>query len=209
MTVAHPDADALARFSSVIADELNVKDVQLTTDVASAGTFQLEVVPKALGPRVGGQVQQVIKAVKAGDWSTDPATGRPVAAGVLLEEGEYTMRLQAADADASAALPGNVGVVSLDLAVTDALREEGMARDVIRVVQQARRDAGLQVSDRIALVISGPDEVIDAVRTHRDLVAGEVLATVVELQPADAPPAGGVAAEVGDDLAITVRVTKA
>jgi isoleucyl-tRNA synthetase len=209
VTVAHPDAASLQRFSSVIADELNVKDVRLTDDVAAAGTFQLEVVPKVLGPRVGGQVQQVIKAVKAGDWATDPATGRPVAAGLVLEDGEFTMRLQAADAAASAALPGNAGVVILDLAVTDALREEGLARDLVRVVQQARRDARLDVSDRISLVVAAGDEVLDAVRVHRDFVTGEVLATAVELLPAEAAPAGATSAEVGDGLAVGVVVSKA
>ena len=107
------------------------------------------MVPRALGPRVGGQVQQVIKAVKAGDWSL--VDGAPVAAGVTLQEGEYELKLVAADAEHSAPLPGGEGVVVLDTAVTPELAAEGLARDVIRVVQQARRDADLDVSDRIAL----------------------------------------------------------
>ena len=70
------------------------------------------MVPRALGPRVGGTVQQVIKAVKAGDWSL--VDGAPIAAGVTLQEGEYELRLVAADAEHSAALPGDGGVVVLD-----------------------------------------------------------------------------------------------
>ena len=103
------------------------------------------------GPRVGGQVQQVIKAVKAGDWSL--VDGRPVAAGVTLQEGEYELQLVAADAEHSAPLPGGEGVVVLDTEVTPELAAEGLARDVVRVVQQARREAGLDVSDRISLVV--------------------------------------------------------
>jgi isoleucyl-tRNA synthetase len=209
VTVAHPDAPSLQRFAPVIAEELNVKDVRLTADVGSAGSFVLQVVPGVLGPRIGKQVQAVIAAVKKGEWTTDAATGRPAAAGVVLEEGEYSMRLQAADAEASSALPGNSGVVSLDLDVTSELHAEGLARDVIRAVQQARRDAGLEVSDRIALVVSGPDVALDALRTHRNFVAGEVLATAVELLPTDAAPAGATPAEVGDGVAITISVTKA
>jgi isoleucyl-tRNA synthetase len=99
-------------------------------------------------------------------------------------------------------------VVSLDLTVTDALREEGLARDVVRVVQQARRDAGLRVSDRIDLTVSGPDAVLDAVRRHQAFLAGEVLATTVELESGP-PPAGGATAEVGDGLTVTVAVARA
>ena len=82
------------------------------------------MVPRALGPRVGGQVQQVIKAVKAGDWSL--VDGAPVAAGVTLQEGEYELKLVAADAEHSAPLPGGEGVVVLD---TDGHRRSSPPRD--------------------------------------------------------------------------------
>ncbi len=96
----------------------------------------------------------MIKAVKAGDWSSW-STATPVAGGVTLLEGEYELRLVAADAEHSAPLPGGEGVVVLDTAVTPELAAEGLARDVVRVVQQARRDAGLDVSDRITVVVAG------------------------------------------------------
>src|SRR4029453_13238292 len=97
------------------------------------GEQVLSVMPRALGPRVGAQVQNVIKAVKAGDWSL--VDGRPVAAGVALEDGEYELKLVAADAEHSVPLPGGEGVVVLDTTVTPELAAEGLARDVVRVVQ--------------------------------------------------------------------------
>ena len=106
-----------------MADEVNVKSVVFTADLAAYCQQVLTVVPRVLGPRVGGQVQQVIKAVKAGDWSL--VDGRPVAAGVTLQEGEYELRLVAADAEHSAPLPGGEGVVVLDTAVTPELAAEG------------------------------------------------------------------------------------
>ena len=105
--------------------------------------------PRVLGPRLGGQVQQVIRAVKAGSWTQ--AGDRVEAAGVVLEPGEYELKLAAADPDSTSALPGNTGLIALDLRVTPELAAEGTARDVVRIVQQARRDAGLAVSDRIRL----------------------------------------------------------
>ncbi|HEU5111109.1 MAG TPA: class I tRNA ligase family protein, partial [Micromonosporaceae bacterium] len=204
LTVAFPGADRLPRpLVDLVADEVNVKSVTFTADVAAYCRQVLTVVPRALGPRVGGAVQQVIKAVKAGEWSL--VDGRPVAAGETLGEGEYELRLVAADAEHTAPLPGGEGVVVLDTTVTPELAAEGLARDVVRVVQQARRDADLNVSDRVRLVLSAADDVVEAVRTHRDFVAREVLATAVEF--GEVP--GGFAGEVGDGGTVTVSVTPA
>ncbi|MFF5292957.1 isoleucine--tRNA ligase [Paractinoplanes globisporus] len=204
LTVATADAAALASFGDLLADEVNVKDVVFTDDVAGYSEQVLTVVPRALGPRVGKQVQQVIQAVKKGEWTL--VDGAPVAAGVTLQEGEYELKQVAADVANSAPLPGGAGVVVLDTVVTPELLAEGLARDVIRVVQQARRDAGLDVSDRIALTVSATEAVQLAVGAHRDFVAGETLATSVGFAAAGAP---GFAGEVGDGEEITVTVSRA
>jgi isoleucyl-tRNA synthetase len=205
LTVASPDADRLRPFADLIADEVNVKSVEFTTDLAGYCERVLTVVPRVLGPRLGKAVQQVIRAVKAGDWST--VDGRPVVGGVggvALEEGEYELRLVAADAERSAPLPGGEGVVVLDLAVTPELAAEGLARDVVRVVQQARREAGLDVADRITLVIEASPTVSAAVEAHREFVAAETLARGVELGPAGEPAFTGEAGE-GDPVRVTVH----
>jgi isoleucyl-tRNA synthetase len=201
LTVATADAAALAGFGDLLSDEVNVKDVVFTDDVATYCTQVLTVVPRALGPRLGKQVQQVIKAVKAGEWEL--VDGAPVAAGVALQPGEYELKLVAADVENSAPLPAGAGVVVLDTAVTPELSAEGLARDVIRVVQQARRDAGLDVSDRISLVVSAPAAVRAAVEAHRDFVAGETLATSLSFGDVE-----GFAGEVGDGEQVIVAVTR-
>jgi isoleucyl-tRNA synthetase len=202
LTVATGPAASLAEFRDLLSDEVNVKDVVFSDDVATYCEQVLTVVPRALGPRLGKQVQQVIKAVKSGDWEL--VDGAPVAAGVTLQEGEYELKLVAADAENSAPLPAGAGVVVLDTAVTPELAAEGLARDVIRVVQQARRDAGLDVSDRIALTVAASGPVTAAVEAHRDFVAAETLATSLTLGDAT----GGFADEVGDGETVTVTVTR-
>jgi isoleucyl-tRNA synthetase len=207
LTVATPRPDVLRPFADLVADEVNVKSVVFTDEVADYCETVLTVVPRALGPRVGPAVQQVIRAVKAGDWSL--ADGTPVAAGVALQEGEYELRMVATDSGdgtRSSALIGAEGVVVLDTAVTPELAAEGLARDVVRVVQQARREAGLNVSDRISLVVEGPAEVAEAVGRHREFVAGEVLATSLDLGPAGQAAFDG---EVGDGQTVRVAVTRA
>jgi isoleucyl-tRNA synthetase len=208
LTVASPAASALTPFARLVADEVNVKEVEFTDEVSAYCQQVLTVVPRALGPRVGGAVQQVIKAVKAGEWSL--VDGAPVAAGVTLQEGEYELRLVAADASHSAPLPGGEGVVVLDTAVTPELAAEGLARDVVRVVQQARREASLDVTDRVRLVLAASDEVVTAVDRHRDFVAGEVLADSVEFGAVDAFPAGVAAfqGEVGEGGTVSVAVSR-
>jgi isoleucyl-tRNA synthetase len=202
LTVATPRADELRPFVDLVADEVNVKSVDLTADLAGHCEQVLTLVPRVLGPRVGKQVQTVIKAVKAGEWQL--VDGKPVAAGVTLEDGEYELKLVAADADHSAPLPGGEGVVVLDTAVTPELAAEGLARDVVRVVQMARRDAGLAVSDRITLVVDAPGEVGDAVRAHSAFVAAETLATSVSVEAVE----GGFEGEAGEGTPVRVRVAR-
>ncbi|GAA3825397.1 isoleucine--tRNA ligase [Amycolatopsis tucumanensis] len=204
MLIAADDAEALADFTDIIADEVNVKSVELSTDVAAHGRFEVAVNARAAGPRLGRDVQKVIKAVKAGDWTTSPS-GAVVAAGIELAEGEYERRLVAKDEGATAELPGGSGLVQLDTAVTPELAAEGVARDLVRVVQQARRDAGLDVADRIALTVDAPEDVVAAAKAHEEFVAGETLANSVSYGHVD----GGFGGAVGDGDKITVAVTKA
>jgi isoleucyl-tRNA synthetase len=203
LVVAAPDADALAPFVGLIADEVNVKEVELTTDVAAHGHFELVVNARVVGPRLGGDTQKVIRAVKSGEWTTS-AAGTVVAAGIDLRDGEYERRLVATDAGLTAALPGGAGLVVLDTNVTAELAAEGVARDVIRAVQQARRDAGFAVSDRITVHLAADEVVQAAVRTHEAFLRTETLADSVAYLSAD--EAGDTHATVGDGAAISVVV---
>ncbi|MEC3977692.1 isoleucine--tRNA ligase [Amycolatopsis sp. H20-H5] len=204
LLVASPDAELLADFGDILRDEVNVKSVELTTDVAAHGGFEVVVNARAAGPRIGKDVQKVIKAVKAGDWTTSPS-GAVLAAGIELAEGEYERRLVAKDPGAAAELPGGSGLVLLDTEVSAELAAEGLARDLVRVVQQARRDASLDVADRIALTISAPGDVVVAARTHEQFIAAETLATSVGYGEV----AEGSTGTVGDGTKVTVLVTKA
>ncbi len=190
LTVVVDDVAALGGFEPVLADELNVKQVRLveagSDDAAAYAVEQrLTVNARAAGPRLGKDVQAVIRGAKSGDWSV-AADGTVTAGGFALQEGEYTLETVAGDATggaATAVLPRG-GFVVLDTTLTPELEAEGVARDLVRTVQQARRDAGLDVSDRIALTISGPDDVVAAARAHEALVAGETLATSVSYEDA-------------------------
>ncbi|MBB5851455.1 isoleucine--tRNA ligase [Amycolatopsis umgeniensis] len=204
LVVAAHEADSLREFTDILRDEVNVKSVELTEDVAAHGGFEVAVNARAAGPRLGKDVQTVIKAVKAGEWTTSES-GAVVAAGIELVEGEYDRRLVAKGGGAAAELPGGAGLVLIDTEVTDELAAEGLARDLVRVVQQARRDAGLDVADRIALTVDAPEDVVTAAKTHEEFIASETLSTSVGYGDV----ADGSAGTVGEGTKVTVAVAKA
>jgi isoleucyl-tRNA synthetase len=185
LTVVGSDA---AAYADILRDELNVKQVVFAelqeSSLADFGiTRRLTVNARALGPRVGKDVQRIIQASKSGDWTADGDV--VTAGGTALELGEYELELEAADSESAIAfLPGG-GFVVLDTRLTPELEAEGLARDVVRAVQQARRDAGLEVSDRIRLSLAGDASTVAAIEAHRDLIAGETLATSLEAREAE------------------------
>lgn len=203
LLVAADDAEVLREFTDIMADEVNVKAVELTEDVAAHGGVDIVVNARAAGPRLGKDVQKVIRAVKAGEWSSTE-DGTVVAAGIELADGEYERRLVAADSGLTAELPAGSGVVVLDADVPPELAEEGAARDLVRVVQQARRAAALDVADRIVLIVDAPDEIRSAVRRHEDMLAAETLAERVCYEQAQ----DGFSGTVGDGVPVAVTVAK-
>jgi len=179
LTVALPDSEQLAPFAAIIRDEVNVKDIELTSDVDSVGTFEVVVNARAAGPRLGRDVQRVIKAVKSGNY--ERVGDKVVADGIELNEDEYTERLVAANPESTARIDGLDGLVVLDMTLTEELEAEGWAADVIRGLQDARKATGLEVSDRISVVLSVPEEKKEWAERHRDLIAGEVLAVELDV----------------------------
>jgi len=180
LTVAAPGASRLLAYADLIADEVNVQQVKLVETVGELAETVLNVIPAALGPRLGARTQHVIAATRRGDWSR-LSDGTVEAGGVQLEQGEFELRLRPSDPGSSRTLPGEVGIVALDLETTAELEAEGLARDVIRFVQRARRDAGLKVTDRIRLWIGLSDASAAVVEQWRAHIAAQVLATEIEI----------------------------
>jgi isoleucyl-tRNA synthetase len=191
------DPSSLRPFIELIADELNVKSVELSNDIDSFGRFELSVNARVAGPRLGKDVQAAIKAVKAGAGVVNP-DGTLTAGPATLRPDEYSSKLVAAEPEWTAELPNGAGLVVLDGTVTPELEAEGWAKDRIRELQELRKTTGLDVSDRIRVVISVPAAREAWARTHADLIAGEVLATSFEFgESADAVELGdGVRAAI-------------
>jgi isoleucyl-tRNA synthetase len=202
LTVALPSSARLADFTDIIGDEVNVKEVILTDDVSSVGRFDVVVNARVAGPRLGKDVQKVIKAVKSGNYTVS-GSGAVVADGIGLIEGEYSRKLVAVDPERTAEIPGTEGLVVLDMTLTEELEAEGWAADRIRGIQDARRTEDFDVSDRISLVLSVPEGRRGWAEAHIDTIAREVLATTAKVITGEV-----LTHDTGDGCTVTVeRVT--
>jgi isoleucyl-tRNA synthetase len=197
LTVAHPNHRVLAPLAAVIAEEANVKNVVFADDPSAFGAEVLVVNPRVVGKRLGAAMKDVLAAAKAGKWQR-LEEGAVEVAGNRIEADEYEVRFQARAGLDAASFDGNAGVVVLDTKITPELEREGLARDFIRLVQVARKDAGFNVADRIAIAVKAGPAAAAAIAAHLDTVKSETLA--VSLDVADGDPAGAVSeAKLGDE----------
>ena len=196
LTVVVEDPQAVAAYADILKSELNVKDVEFCTleDAGSQGlkiVNELRVNARVAGKRLRKDVQFAIKASKSGAWHVN-ADGAPVCetpnGEIALEEGEYELINRVEEENAheaansvSAALPTG-GFVILDTELNDDLLAEGYARDVIRAVQEARKAAGLEISDRITLKVTVPADDVAKVERFKDLVAHDTSSDSVSVE---------------------------
>ncbi len=194
LTIAGPGAAQLADIDGLfdlIKDEVNVKSVVVDNNVESLGRYELFVNARAAGPRLGKSTKDVIAASKRGEW-TDLGDGKIEVAGFTLEGDEVELRLVPRDGlegKVTLAIPSSGVVIALDVVTTDALEAEGVARDVVRQIQEARKSAGLDVSDHISLCLDLPEAGVSAVEMHRQYIAVQTLADSINFGPN--PAVGG------------------
>jgi isoleucyl-tRNA synthetase len=193
--------------AEIVRAELNVKELEFVSDEGELATYSAKPNYRTLGPRFGKSMPQVAAAVAALDAAR--------VARVLAEGGEVGISIDGSDhtlaaEDVTLALEPLEGyeveaesghAVALALELDEDLRREGLAREIVHAVQIARKDAGLEITDRIALDLGGDEELLAAAREHEAYVAGEVLATAVAYDGGD-----GAGAEIdGRQLHIAVK----
>jgi isoleucyl-tRNA synthetase len=208
VVAAGRERQSLEELGDIVGDELNVKSLRFVDEADELGSYDLKPNYRTLGPRFGKLMPQVAAAIEALDADRVAVAlreGRTVGVNVDGHDHELTaddllVGLQPLDGFQVEREGGHA--VALDLAMDDALRREGWAREVVRAIQNARKDAGLEVSDRITLALGGDAEILDAVREHDAFVAGEVLAVEVSFDAVDG--AGAHATVDGHDVVIVV-----
>jgi isoleucyl-tRNA synthetase len=187
-----PEREAIERMGSLVAGELNVKELEFVSEEAELVRYEAKPNYRALGPRFGKLMPKAAAAVEALDPSSvaDAVAGKRKL-GINVDGAEHELRpddvslvMKPLDGYRVEAEAGRA--VALALELDDELRREGFAREIVHAVQSARREAGLEVTDRIALTLGGDAELLDAARAHEAYLAGETLATSVTYE--DEPP---------------------
>lgn len=184
---------AVTKYSGLIAEELNVKRVELAERAADYVTFAVKPNLKSLGPKFGKQLPAITKALGA----EDPAKLRQS----LIDAGDFALnlggnevRFTAEDVlinltakEGYAAAEGKRVVVVLATEVTEELKREGLARELVHAIQGMRRNLDLAFDDRIRIAVSCTGEVAAAAAVHGDYIKNETLAVELSTEPMSHP----------------------
>jgi isoleucyl-tRNA synthetase len=180
LTVIGKNSARILPFMEIIADEVNVKSVEIKEEISELAETKLQVNFKKIGAKYGAKIKEITAAAKSGDWQKISEKEIKIA-GVNLVDDEFEIKLMAKNQDekkfALQALPTNDYLVSLDIEITKDLEDEGIARDIIRAVQQNRKDANLNISDHIKLQISSESlRILEVIKSNESYIKEQVLA---------------------------------
>ncbi|MCK9250484.1 MAG: isoleucine--tRNA ligase [Solirubrobacteraceae bacterium] len=211
IVAADRERDAIERLGEIVRDELNVHELRFVADADELGSYEIKPNYRALGRRFGKAMPQVAAAVAALDATRAAATVR--AGGTVgidvegqaheLSEEDLILRMEPLEGYQLEREGSHA--VALDLSIDDELHREGLAREVVHAIQAARKAAGLEITDRIRLSLTGDDALLDAARAHEPYVTGETLSLDVAY---DADHGTTHAAEI-EGRGLTVGVARA
>ena len=169
----------IENYIGLIKEEVNIKEIILEEKQDDVGPEELKINPRTLGPRVGSKVQDCIKLAKLGEWKK---VGEKIVVGdIQLLDGEYELESKVLDDDSTQIVAGENIIVNLDLKLDEKLIREGISRDVIRMIQNFRREKGLDVSDFIDISISAEEIITDSVKENYSYICSQVLANKISI----------------------------
>ncbi len=211
VVAAGPEREAIEQLAGIVEDELNVEALRFVDNADELGSYEVKANYRTLGPRFGNKMPLVAAAVAALDPAHVAAALRDGGTvGVVIDGAEQPL----GEDDLLLAMQPLGGyqleregshAVALDLQLDDELLRRGLAREVIHAVQNARKEAGLAVEDRIALQLSGDEAMLAAAREHQQLIADEALATTIEVTDA----LEGASATTLDGHELLIKLEKA
>jgi isoleucyl-tRNA synthetase len=179
------EREAIEARADLVSAELNVKELDFVSDEGELVSYSVKPNYRSLGPRFGKSMPQVAAAVAALDAAHVAAViadGGEIGISIdgsdhTLGSDDLTLALQPLEGYEVEAEAGHA--VALQLELDDELRREGLAREIVHAVQIARKEAGLEITDRIELGLGGDEELLASAREHEAYLSGEVLATTV------------------------------
>lgn len=174
-------------YKDLIKDEVNVKNieiVEITDNDKEIAELKLQINFKKIGAKFGTKMKEISQEIAKGNWQkiTENGSQKIKINDVILEDDEFEIKLISKDKESSSTLPSNDCVVQLDVNVTKELEEEGLARDIIRTIQQNRKEANFDVSDRIKIVLySSNQQLLDVVKSYDENIKEQTLANDIAI----------------------------
>jgi isoleucyl-tRNA synthetase len=174
-TIISPEVEKIKEFSSIIMEETNIKNIEFLTNIEDFGEKKLTLNFSKIGDKVGVKMPAVIVASKNGQWKINEKNRLEIE-NFEFEEEEYSLSWTPKAENVFCA--GNYNfLILLDLEITKELEQEGVARDMARLIQQYRKEAGLDVSDHIWLFLEiFENSLVEAILAHGDYIKCQTLA---------------------------------
>jgi isoleucyl-tRNA synthetase len=205
---------AVERLAEIVREELNVRQVRFVAGAEELGSYEIKPNYRTLGPLFGKDMPLAAQAIAALDpdrVAVALRAGEDI--GIAVAGREHT--LSADDLLLSMRAPEGYSVeregahaVALDLTIDEDLRAEGRSREIVHAVQNARKNAGLAVEDRIELTLDGDPVLIEAAKAHRDYITSETLTVEFGLAPSAAPQMSHTEQATIDGLTLNIALRK-
>jgi isoleucyl-tRNA synthetase len=180
LTVIGKSANKIKDFHEIIAEEVNVKEINFIEDISQFADLKLQINFKKIGAKFGAKIKEITQATKENNWQKIDDKTIEIA-GIKLVDDDFELKLTTKNYDEKKlvinALPTNDFLVSLNIEITTELEDEGISRDIVRAVQQNRKDANLQITDHIELTIfSDNPRILAVAKNYSDYIKSQVLA---------------------------------
>ncbi len=184
LKVIGKNASKISEFKEIIAEEVNIKNIEIAEEISDLAELKLQINFKKIGAKYGSKVKEITNAIKNGDWKK-VSDKEILIAGISLVDDEFEIKLTPKNQDDKkfviAALPSNDCLIQLDIEVTKNLEAEGIARDIVRAIQQSRKESNLNVSDNIALKIASSNiEITKVAQIFSDYIKEQTLSNSIE-----------------------------
>ncbi len=184
LTIIGKNSKAMMAYKDIIADEVNVKNIEIIEEIGDLAEFRLQINFKKVGAKFGAKMKEISTAAKDGKWEKISENGieKIKISGEILENDDYEIKLITKDSDSIVPLPSNDCLIKLDIKITKELEMEGIARDIVRTIQQNRKDANLNISDHINIkLFSSKFDFVEVIKVYGDYIKEQTLADEIEI----------------------------
>ena len=203
------------RVQSLVLNEVNVKEVEFIRNTEGLITKKIKPNFKTLGKRYGKQMKEIASAFAAMDQKSiaeiersgmaeDPRYLLQLAGGdVVLERGDYEITSE----DMPGWLVASEGklTVALDITISEALKREGTARELVNRIQNLRKESGFDVTDKIVAIVEKNPEIVASLEDYLQYVCSQTLCNNIELQEA---PQGAAEVEWGNNETLRIKISR-